>query len=92
MELKNIILTKEIPIAVIQLNRPDALNVLSHELMTKLAACFERLDSDDSINCIVITGNEKAFAAGTDIMEMGDADANESRYGKGDNSSLITTN
>ena len=73
MELKNIILTKEIPIAVIQLNRPDVLNALNRELMTELTACLEELDSDNSINCIVITGNEKAFAAGADIKEMADA-------------------
>jgi enoyl-CoA hydratase len=73
MELKNILLTKEIPIAVIQLNRPEVLNALNHQLLTELAFCLEQLDSDDSINCIVITGNEKAFAAGADIKEMANA-------------------
>jgi enoyl-CoA hydratase len=70
---KNIILTKEVPIAVIQLNRPDVLNALNHELMTELTDCLEHLDSDESVNCIVVTGNEKAFAAGADIKEMADA-------------------
>ncbi len=77
MELKNIILTKEIPIAVIQLNRPEVMNALNRGMMTELAACLEQLDSDISINCIVITGNEKAFAAGADIKEMAHADTME---------------
>lgn len=41
MELKNIILTKEIPIAVIQLNRPEVMNALNRGMMTELAACLE---------------------------------------------------
>ena len=73
MELKNIVLTKEIPIAVIQLNRPEVLNALNRELMTELTDSLEQLDGDNSINCILITGNEKAFAAGADIKEMADA-------------------
>lgn len=74
MEFENIILTKEAPIATIQLNRPDVLNALNHKLLTELAACVEELDSDESVNCIVLTGNEKAFAAGADIKEMAEAD------------------
>jgi len=67
---KNIILFEEPPIATIQLNRPNVLNALSFELMRELVSCLEMLDSKDSINCIIITGNEKAFAAGADIKEM----------------------
>ncbi len=70
---KNIHLSKEIPIAIIQLNRPDVLNALNRELMTELTECLEQLDMDDSVNCIIITGDEKAFAAGADIKEMADA-------------------
>ncbi len=73
MEFENIILTKENLVATIQLNRPDALNALNHKLMTELVSCLEQLDSDDSISCIIITGNEKAFAAGADIKEMAEA-------------------
>ncbi len=72
---KHILLSKEPPVATIQLNRPDVLNALNHALMSELTACLERLDSDESINCIVLTGNEKAFAAGADIGEMADASA-----------------
>jgi enoyl-CoA hydratase len=70
---KNILLTKEIPIAIIQLNRPDVLNALNHELMRELTTALEQLDSDESVKCVVVTGNEKAFAAGADIKEMADA-------------------
>ena len=70
MEFVNIILTKEVPVATIQLNRPDALNALSHELLRELASCLEQLDADEEVKCIIVTGNEKAFAAGADINEM----------------------
>lgn len=70
MEFENIFLTKEVPIAIIQLNRPDSLNALNHRLMTELAQCLDQLDVDESVNAIVITGSEKAFAAGADIKEM----------------------
>jgi enoyl-CoA hydratase len=77
MEFENIILTKEVPIATIHLNRPDVLNALNNRLMFELVSSLEQLDSDDSVNCIVITGNEKAFAAGADITEMAQADTME---------------
>lgn len=77
MEFENIILTREVPIATIQLNRPDVLNALNHKLMLELVSSLEELDADDSVNCIVITGNEKAFAAGADIKEMAQADTME---------------
>jgi enoyl-CoA hydratase len=58
---------REAPIATVQLNRPEVLNALSEELMGELVAALEQLDSDDEIRCIVLTGNDKAFAAGADI-------------------------
>ncbi len=73
MEFENIVLTKEVPIAVVQINRPNVLNALNYRLMVELASCLEELDADDSVNAIVITGNEKAFAAGADIKEMADS-------------------
>jgi enoyl-CoA hydratase len=76
-ELKNLILHREGFVATIQLNRPQALNALNLELMNELIATFESLDKDDSIRCIVLTGNEKAFAAGADIKEMANASAVE---------------
>jgi enoyl-CoA hydratase len=59
--------------AVVQLHRPDVLNALNTEVMEELVTVLESLDKDDAIRCIILTGNEKAFAAGADIREMADA-------------------
>ncbi|HYQ86436.1 MAG TPA: enoyl-CoA hydratase-related protein [Bacteroidota bacterium] len=61
--------------ALIQLNRPDVLNALNIKLMTELVEALERLDNDPEIRAIILTGNEKAFAAGADIKEMADSSA-----------------
>ena len=76
-ELKNLLLHRDGFVATIQLNRPQVLNALNMELMDELIAIFESLDKDDSVRCIVLTGNEKAFAAGADIKEMANATAVE---------------
>jgi enoyl-CoA hydratase len=55
---------------VITLNRPKQLNALNDALMDQLGAALQRFDADDSIGCIVVTGSEKAFAAGADIAAM----------------------
>ena len=57
-------------VGVIRLNRPKALNALNDQLMDELGAALAAFDGDDSIGCIVITGSEKAFAAGADIGAM----------------------
>jgi len=57
-------------IAVVLLNRPQQLNALSDELMGELAAALEELDADGAIRCIVLGGNERAFAAGADVAEL----------------------
>ncbi|MEL6362733.1 MAG: enoyl-CoA hydratase [Pseudomonadota bacterium] len=57
-------------IAVITLNRPDALNAFSTQLMNELGDAVAKFDADPEIGCMVITGSEKAFAAGADIKEM----------------------
>jgi len=62
-------------VALIHLNRPDALNALNRELLTELTAALKAFDGDESIGAIVITGNERAFAAGADIKEMAGASA-----------------
>lgn len=56
----------------IQLNRPEALNALNSTLATELGAAVAALDADEQIGCIVLTGSERAFAAGADIKEMAD--------------------
>jgi enoyl-CoA hydratase len=62
-------ITREAPIAIVQLDRPEVLNALSEELMDELVAALETLDDETDIRCIVLTGNEKAFAAGADIKQ-----------------------
>ena len=57
-------------VALIRLNRPKALNALNAELLGELAACVEALERDDAVRCLVLTGSERAFAAGADIKEM----------------------
>jgi enoyl-CoA hydratase len=57
-------------VALIRLNRPEALNALNQQLMSELAETLQAMDHDDAVRCIVITGSEKAFAAGADIREM----------------------
>ena len=61
-------------VGLITLNRPKQLNALSPELMQALAAALYAFDADDGIGAIVITGSEKAFAAGADIAVMKDFD------------------
>ena len=57
-------------IGVITLNRPKQLNALNDTLMDELGAALKAFDADDAIGCIVLTGNDKAFAAGADIGTM----------------------
>ena len=60
-------------IGVIQINRPQVLNALSLQTMTEIVEAMEHFDSSEHIRCIVIHGNDKAFAAGADIKEMSGA-------------------
>ena len=57
-------------VGIITLNRPKQLNVLNGELMTELGTALKAFDDDEAIGCIIITGSEKAFAAGADIGAM----------------------
>jgi enoyl-CoA hydratase len=59
-------------VGLITLNRPQALNALNNQLMREVMDALESFDRDDGIGAMVITGNEKAFAAGADIKEMAD--------------------
>ena len=71
MDFENIIAeTKDDGVALITLHRPDALNALNSALIDELGAAIDTFEADDSIGCIVVTGSEKAFAAGADIKEM----------------------
>ena len=70
-----ILVAREDPIAVVLLNRPEALNALNDELMTELVEVLEALDDGEEIRCIVLGGSERAFAAGADIGQMAEASA-----------------
>ena len=70
MEFECILLETREKVGLITLNRPKALNALNDQLMNELGAALKNLDKDENIQCIVITGSEKAFAAGADIAAM----------------------
>ncbi len=70
MSYEHILVETHDAVGLITLNRPDALNALSSPLMAELTAQLDEFESDDAIGAIVITGSEKAFAAGADIKEM----------------------
>jgi len=57
-------------VGVITLNRPDALNAFNKQLMDEVTNAVRKFEADDAVGCLVITGSEKAFAAGADIKEM----------------------
>ena len=67
-------------VAVVLLNRPHALNALSDELMDELVAILSELDRDEGVRCVVLGGNERAFAAGADIGELAQASAIDLYY------------
>ena len=67
-------------VAVVTLNRPDALNALSDELMEQLVSTLQELDRDVAVRCIVLAGNDKAFAAGADIAELARSSAIDLYY------------
>lgn len=70
MAYENILVENKGKIATITLNRPKALNALSSPLMKELEQALIAADNDPAIACIILTGSEKAFAAGADIKEM----------------------
>jgi enoyl-CoA hydratase len=57
-------------VGIVRLNRPAALNALNAQLIDEMSQVIDQLEADDGIGCIIITGSEKAFAAGADIKEM----------------------
>jgi enoyl-CoA hydratase len=69
---KNILFEQKDKVGLITLNRPKALNALCQELFVELNDLLAKVDNDSSIGAIVLTGSEKAFAAGADIKEMMD--------------------
>jgi enoyl-CoA hydratase len=72
MAYENIIVEKKGRVGVVRFNRPKALNALCDAMMEELGRALDDFDRDGDIGAIVLTGNEKAFAAGADIKEMKD--------------------
>lgn len=70
MTYENILVETQGKVGVIRLNRPKALNALNDQLMNELGEAMLAFDGDEQIGCIVLTGSEKAFAAGADIAAM----------------------
>ncbi len=72
MAYENIVVETKGRVGIIRLNRPQALNALNRALVAELSQAVEAYDADANIGCMLITGSEKAFAAGADIKEMAD--------------------
>ena len=70
MAYDNIIVDTKGPVGIITLNRPKAMNALNSAIVGEIGQALDSFETDDAIGCIVITGSEKAFAAGADIKEM----------------------
>ena len=70
MDYQNILVGTRGKVGLITLNRPKVLNALSPQLMRELSDALTAFEADESVGCMVITGNEKAFAAGADIKDM----------------------
>ncbi len=66
----NILVETQGKVGIITFNRPEALNALCEELMVELTSALDTFEQDDQIGCMVLTGSEKAFAAGADVKEM----------------------
>lgn len=72
MGYEAILVATDGPVGIITLNRPEALNALNRQLTMELSAAAAAFDADETIAAIVVTGSDKAFAAGADIREMKD--------------------
>jgi enoyl-CoA hydratase len=70
MAYKTLIVDTQNNVKLIRLNRPEALNALNSELLSELVMVLMAADADPKVRAIVITGSDKAFAAGADVKEM----------------------
>jgi enoyl-CoA hydratase len=70
MTYQNLIVETRQKVGIIRLNRPQALNALNAALITELAGAIDGFETDPLVACVIITGSDKAFAAGADIKEM----------------------
>ncbi|MBS7805419.1 enoyl-CoA hydratase [Rhizobiales bacterium TNE-4] len=70
MAYENIIVTQEDRVGIITINRPQAMNALNSKVIAEINAALDGFEKDPNIGCMLITGSDKAFAAGADIKEM----------------------
>ena len=68
--MSNILIERKGRVVVVRLNRPKVLNALNSEVMVEMISALQRLDRDPEVGCFVVTGSERAFAAGADIKEL----------------------
>ena len=73
MSYQNVLVTREGAIGIVQLNRPKVLNALNFEVMSELVSALEELDREEAVKVIILTGGERTFAAGADLVEMSQA-------------------
>jgi enoyl-CoA hydratase/carnithine racemase len=67
---ESVSLVLEKPLAILRLNRPEALNALNGKMANELVDALTRLEADDSVRCVILTGSDRAFCAGADVKEM----------------------
>src|SRR5690242_878768 len=72
MSYETLIVESADGVTLIRLNRPEALNALNSQLLSDLSAALDAAEADAGVRCVVLTGSERAFAAGADIKEMSD--------------------
>jgi enoyl-CoA hydratase len=77
-----VLVERDEPIAIVLLNRPKQLNALSDELMGELVERLQELDADPDVRCVVLGGNDRAFAAGADIGELARSSAIDLYYAR----------
>ncbi len=72
MAYETLIVEQTGQVVLVRLNRPSALNALNSQLLGELAGALDAFDRDETVRCVVLTGSDRAFAAGADIKEMSD--------------------
>ncbi len=72
MTYATLIVETDGPVGLIRINRPEALNALNSQVLADISAALDAFEADGVIGCVVLTGSERAFAAGADIKEMAD--------------------
>ncbi|WP_334160639.1 enoyl-CoA hydratase [Phenylobacterium sp.] len=72
MSYETLIVETKDGVSLVRLNRPEALNALNSTLLGELARALDAAEADDAVRCVVLTGSDRAFAAGADIKEMSD--------------------